>query len=670
LKLCDFGFARVLSSSTAHPQDLTDYVATRWYRAPELLLGSTSYGFGVDLWAIGCIMGEISDGQPLFPGESEVDQLYIVQKIIGPLTAEHQELFMANPRFAGLKFPDMSKPETLQKKYMGKLSKRALNFMKILLSMDPNDRPSSASCLTDAYFEGLVVTQEPAKSVIASTSGQVNQEASNSPRSVANGSGNWPSVGPNVVPNAGSFGTKVLGLHTVKAQGGQGQKGMLHSVEPHRTSYVGAAATNQMGYKFDAIDSQMGSMGMVIPTHSNVIYDNVDNNHKKSGMIIDNEEDNIQLHGQDKNTNRSDIKIESEEPPSSRQKGRENRRNDKETDRSRELDKEVERERERQREKEIRAFREFSTKLPIKQKRRSRESFGTDQENDNNNSSLLKNDNYSFDNSSSKLQNFNNDEINEPHVGRQKNIMKAMQAIPPLEVLHNNGQGIAMVGGSRNKAIVGNRGLHNHNNHSNNNNQGMNPSMMYGNVAAVQAQASNEWDRHLGPLYQGEHHFGMPSIAQAQGHNNMPYYPSFGLPIESNVPGQGPGFNNLQLNNNQHNYSNMLANNLSRGGMMQMMGAGQSRIGSMAQPTHPLDQHVLSTLAGQPLPQLAGYNASPSMIQSLNNPHPTHGRIGQNLYHHGQYGSNSGGVLEGVHSQNQKHGSLAKSKNTLSKYNK
>ena len=75
LKLCDFGFARLLGQS----EDLTDYVATRWYRAPELLLGSTNYGFGVDMWAIGCIMAEISDGQPIFPGESEVDQLYIIQ---------------------------------------------------------------------------------------------------------------------------------------------------------------------------------------------------------------------------------------------------------------------------------------------------------------------------------------------------------------------------------------------------------------------------------------------------------------------------------------------------------------------------------------------------------------------------------------------------------------
>lgn len=152
LKLCDFGFARIISN--AH-EELTDYVATRWYRAPELLLGSTSYSFSVDLWAIGCIMGEITDGQPLFPGESEVDQLYIIQKIIGPLIPAHMDLFLANNRFAGLKFPDMSRPETLQKKYLGTLSKRSLHFMQQVLSMDPAARPTSEEALNHPYFHNL-----------------------------------------------------------------------------------------------------------------------------------------------------------------------------------------------------------------------------------------------------------------------------------------------------------------------------------------------------------------------------------------------------------------------------------------------------------------------------------------------------------------------------------
>jgi cyclin-dependent kinase-like len=55
-------------------------VATRWYRSPELLLGDI-YGKEVDIWAVGCIIGEITDGEPLFPGDSEIDQLYLIQKV-------------------------------------------------------------------------------------------------------------------------------------------------------------------------------------------------------------------------------------------------------------------------------------------------------------------------------------------------------------------------------------------------------------------------------------------------------------------------------------------------------------------------------------------------------------------------------------------------------------
>jgi len=137
LKLCDFGFARVLPTKS---NDMTDYVATRWYRAPELLLGSNNYGKEVDYWAIGCIMGELTDAQPLFPGESEIDQLYLIQKMLGPMTSEQNEMFVKNPRFLGFKFPDISKPETLEKRYIGKLSKTALSLMKGLLKMDPKDR--------------------------------------------------------------------------------------------------------------------------------------------------------------------------------------------------------------------------------------------------------------------------------------------------------------------------------------------------------------------------------------------------------------------------------------------------------------------------------------------------------------------------------------------------
>lgn len=135
--------------------DLTDYVATRWYRSPELLLGDTKYGFEVDYWAIGCIMGELCDGQPLFPGDSEIDQLYLIQKVLGKLTSEQSEMFSKNPRFLGLKFPNISKPETLEKKYVGKMSKKALSLMNGLLRMDPSKRLVGIKALTHPYFDEI-----------------------------------------------------------------------------------------------------------------------------------------------------------------------------------------------------------------------------------------------------------------------------------------------------------------------------------------------------------------------------------------------------------------------------------------------------------------------------------------------------------------------------------
>jgi len=159
LKLCDFGFARTLPQRGG---SLTDYVATRWYRAPELLLAweqngqsFTNYGQAVDMWAIGCIMGELIDGQPLFPGESEIDQLYLIQRVLGPLTPEQHELFLRNPRFLGLKFPDMTRPETLEKRYLGKVTKKLIMFMKSLLKMEPTERSTAAESLDHPYLEGI-----------------------------------------------------------------------------------------------------------------------------------------------------------------------------------------------------------------------------------------------------------------------------------------------------------------------------------------------------------------------------------------------------------------------------------------------------------------------------------------------------------------------------------
>ncbi|VDP75995.1 unnamed protein product [Schistosoma curassoni] len=80
VKLCDFGFARTLA---APGEVYTDYVATRWYRAPELLVGDTKYGRPIDIWAIGCLASEMLTGDPLFPGDSDIDQLHRIVRCLG-----------------------------------------------------------------------------------------------------------------------------------------------------------------------------------------------------------------------------------------------------------------------------------------------------------------------------------------------------------------------------------------------------------------------------------------------------------------------------------------------------------------------------------------------------------------------------------------------------------
>uniref|UniRef100_A0A672MBH1 Cyclin-dependent kinase-like 5 n=1 Tax=Sinocyclocheilus grahami TaxID=75366 RepID=A0A672MBH1_SINGR len=159
LKLCDFGFARNLSEGS--DANYTEYVATRWYRSPELLLGAP-YGKAVDMWSVGCILGELSDGQPLFPGESEIDQLFTIQKVLGPLPPEQMKLFYNNPRFAGLRFPSVSHPQTLDRRYLGIINGLMLDLMKNLLCLNPTERFLTEQCLNHPVFQGLRGPERPA----------------------------------------------------------------------------------------------------------------------------------------------------------------------------------------------------------------------------------------------------------------------------------------------------------------------------------------------------------------------------------------------------------------------------------------------------------------------------------------------------------------------------
>ncbi|XP_053452059.1 cyclin-dependent kinase-like 1 isoform X3 [Nycticebus coucang] len=151
IKLCDFGFARLLTG----PSDCyTDYVATRWYRSPELLVGDTQYGPPVDVWAIGCVFAELLSGAPLWPGKSDVDQLYLIRKTLGDLIPRHQQVFSTNQYFSGVKIPDPEDMEPLELKFPN-FSYPALGLLKSCLHMDPAERLACEQLLKHPYFDSI-----------------------------------------------------------------------------------------------------------------------------------------------------------------------------------------------------------------------------------------------------------------------------------------------------------------------------------------------------------------------------------------------------------------------------------------------------------------------------------------------------------------------------------
>jgi len=159
VKLCDFGFARLMA---APGEVYTDYVATRWYRAPELLVGDTQYGKEVDVWAVGCLYSEMMSGEPLFPGESDIDQLFQITKLLGPLAPKHRQIVNRNPMFNGLSVPPP--PATPSGKSNGggastglesqfcQWSTESLSFLKSCLEMEPEKRPSCSVLLKSVLF--------------------------------------------------------------------------------------------------------------------------------------------------------------------------------------------------------------------------------------------------------------------------------------------------------------------------------------------------------------------------------------------------------------------------------------------------------------------------------------------------------------------------------------
>lgn len=146
VKIADFGLAREIRSRPPY----TDYVSTRWYRAPEVLLRSTSYSSPIDQWAVGCIMAELYTLRPLFPGCSEVDTIFKICQVLGtPKKNDWPEgYFLASAM--NFRWPQCV-PSSL-KTLIPNASPEAIHLMTDFLQWDPKKRPASAQALRYSYF--------------------------------------------------------------------------------------------------------------------------------------------------------------------------------------------------------------------------------------------------------------------------------------------------------------------------------------------------------------------------------------------------------------------------------------------------------------------------------------------------------------------------------------
>ncbi|KAJ4797631.1 Mitogen-activated protein kinase [Rhynchospora pubera] len=162
LKICDFGLARVAFNDTPTTVFWTDYVATRWYRAPELC-GSffSKYSPAIDIWSIGCIFAEILTGKPLFPGKNVVHQLDLITDLLGSPSNETVSKVRNEKARRYLSSMRKKTPVPFSQKFP-KADPLALKLLERLLAFDPKDRPTAEEALADPYFKGLAkVEREP-----------------------------------------------------------------------------------------------------------------------------------------------------------------------------------------------------------------------------------------------------------------------------------------------------------------------------------------------------------------------------------------------------------------------------------------------------------------------------------------------------------------------------
>ncbi|XP_056290719.1 serine/threonine-protein kinase MAK isoform X9 [Pseudoliparis swirei] len=156
VKIADFGLAREIRSKPPY----TDYVSTRWYRAPEVLLRSATYSSPIDLWAVGCIMAELYTLRPLFPGNSEVDEIFKICQVLG--TVKKTDWSEGHQLASAMNFRFPQCVPTHLKTLIPNASNEAITLMRDLLQWDPKKRPTAVQVLRYPYFQvGQILGPRP-----------------------------------------------------------------------------------------------------------------------------------------------------------------------------------------------------------------------------------------------------------------------------------------------------------------------------------------------------------------------------------------------------------------------------------------------------------------------------------------------------------------------------
>ena len=149
IKLCDFGSAKKLVKG----QKSLAYICSRYYRAPELIFGSTQYDSQIDVWSMGCVIGELVLGRPLFPGDNPSDQLVEIIKILGTPTKE--DIISMNSQFQEHKFPSI-KPTPWEKIFKNrKIPEHFVDLISKLLVYNPKIRLTAEKALEHVYFDEI-----------------------------------------------------------------------------------------------------------------------------------------------------------------------------------------------------------------------------------------------------------------------------------------------------------------------------------------------------------------------------------------------------------------------------------------------------------------------------------------------------------------------------------